>query len=435
MKFSDLLKIIWNNMWKRRTRTIFTMTGVIIGCLAVFIISSITNGFEKYLTTEMERLMDTSVITIYPNWNAQEDTSKKNKKEEDSSKTVLNEKNIKELEKIDFITEIIPMRYAYAPITVNKTESYGRFLAKDNFEPKDGNLLYGRYPRKKSREIILGYELAKELLGYTWETKLEDDSVLEELVGKKIRVGGEQIGEDEKSNMITTKKFSCKIVGISSKTSGFDQNVIETSIKFVDDIIKSNPNNEGDTLNKMLNNYESIQVRVDDKSKIGEYEAYIKELGYETSSYKEFENQTNSMIKTISLVLGSLAGISLLVAALGITNTMDMAIYERNKEIGIIKVIGGSLNDVRKIFVGEACAIAVTGGIISIVLGIIIDIIINNVAGTITKSMFGVPITTIAIPSITLVIGILVFCLCIGFVSGIIPANKAAKTDVITAIR
>lgn len=422
-------------MWKRRTRTIFTMLGVIIGCLAVFIISSITNGFHKYLTTEMEGLMDTSVITIYPNWNIKEDESKDNKKDEPTSKTVLNEKNIKELETLEYITEINPMRYANAPITIDKIESYGRFLSKSNFEPKEGKLLYGRYPRAKSREILLGYEVSKELLGYTWEDKLEDDSILEDLVGKKMKVGGEQLGEDEKSNMITTKKISCKVVGILSKTSGFNQNVIEASSKFVDDIIKSNPYNEGDTLNEMLNNYESILVKVDDKSRIGEYEGYLKDLGYETNSYKDFEEQTNSMLTTVSLVLGSLAGISLLVAALGITNTMDMAIYERNKEIGVIKVIGGSLTDVRKIFVGEACAIAVTGGIISIILGLIIDVVINKFAGSITMEMMGSSDINIAIPTVTLILGILVFCLCIGFVSGIMPANKAAKTDVITAIR
>jgi len=250
-----------------------------------------------------------------------------------------------------------------------------------------------------------------------------------------MKVGGEQLGEDEKGNMLTTKKFSCKVVGIISKTSGFDQGVIEASSKFVDDIIKSNPYNEGDALNEMLNNYESILVKVDDKSRIGEYEGYLKDLGYQTSSYKDFEEQTNSMLTTISLVLGSLAGISLLVAALGITNTMDMAIYERNKEIGVIKVIGGSLTDVRKIFVGEACAIAVTGGIISIILGLIIDVVINKFAGSITMEMMGSSDINIAIPTVTLILGILVFCLCIGFVSGIMPANKAAKTDVITAIR
>lgn len=424
-------------MWKRRTRTIFTMLGVIIGCLALFIISSITNGFEKYLTTEMDSLMDTSVINIYPNWEGDkglkvgEGTGEKN---ETISKNVLDEKVLKELKSLQYLIEVIPKRYANTQIFVDKVQSYGRFLAVDTFANKKGEVLAGRYPRDKSREVIVGYDLAKELLGYSWDTEIVDSSAMEQLVGKKMKVGGEELGQDEKGNNIKTKQYSCKIVGVLAK-SGFDTYVIETSSKFVDDIIKSNPYNEGEYLEQMLNNYESIDVRVDDKSKIGEYEGYLRELGYNTSSYKDYENQTKSMLRTISLVLGTLAGISLLVAALGITNTMDMAIYERNREIGVMKVIGGSLSDVRKIFVGEACAISVIGGIISIILGMIIDIIINKFASTFTQQMMVSSDIKIAVPSITLIVGIIIFCLFIGFISGILPANKAAKVDVITAIR
>lgn len=165
------------------------------------------------------------------------------------------------------------------------------------------------------------------------------------------------------------------------------------------------------------------------------YEGTLRNMGYQTSSFKEFEKQTRSMLLGVNIILGSLAGISLLVAALGITNTMDMAIYERNREIGVIKVIGGSVRDVIKIFVGEACAISITGGFISIILGVLATLGINSVAKSITENMMGQPIEKISVPSFSLILGILVFCLVIGFIAGILPARKAAKTDVITAIR
>lgn len=437
MKFKDLIEIIWKNMWKRRTRTIFTMLGVIIGCLAVFIISSITHGFEGYLTTEMEGLMDTSVISIYPNYEAQMNEGSGNTKPgEKDSKTVLNDKVVKELEKLEYLIEVTPMRYAHSQVEVNKIINYGRFLSVENFVEKEDELLVGRNPRAKSREVVIGYEMAKQLIGLTWEDKVKDDSIFEELIGKKMTVGGEDFGVDEKGNEIKGKKFSCKIVGIiSSSASGMDPTIIKASNKFVDDIIKSMPYQDEKQIQETLTKYDEIKVRVDDKEKLAEYEGYLRELGYQTSSFKDFENQTKNMIMTISLVLGSLAGISLLVAALGITNTMDMAIYERNKEIGVMKVIGGSLTDIRKIFVGEACAIAITGGIISIILGLIIDVIINKFAGSFTQAMMGTSDIKIAIPTVSLIIGILIFCLVIGFIAGILPANKAAKTDVISAIR
>ncbi|MDO4403071.1 MAG: ABC transporter permease, partial [Clostridiaceae bacterium] len=102
MRFKDLIGIIWRNMWKRKARTIFTMSGVIIGCLAVFIIVSITNGFEKYLNESMNGLMDTSVITVQPFW---AETN-----EDKNTKTTLDDKCVEEIKKLDFVENVTPKR-------------------------------------------------------------------------------------------------------------------------------------------------------------------------------------------------------------------------------------------------------------------------------------------------------------------------------------
>ncbi|ELC8442792.1 ABC transporter permease [Clostridium perfringens] len=431
MRFTDLLSIIWRNMWKRKTRTIFTMMGVIIGCLAIFIISSITNGFERYLTYEMESLMDTSVINIYPNWGGETDD-----KEASSSKTKLTDKNVEELNNLGYFSEVMPKRYAHTQIKYGKVQTYSRILANDkaNLIP-ESSILVGKTPRPRSKELLLGYDVAKELLGYTWEEKVKDDSEFQQLIGKRVKLGGEDFGEDEKGNPIKSKQVTCNIVGILTSGNGQSNYEIQSSRKLVDDMIKSVPLVDEQYLKEQLTTYERIDVRVDDKEMLESYEGILRDMGYQTNSFKEFEKQTRSMLLGVSIILGSLAGISLLVAALGITNTMDMAIYERNREIGVIKVIGGSIKDVIKIFVGEACAISITGGFISIMLGGLATWGINSVARSITESMMGQAIEKIAVPSVSLILGIFTFCLIIGFVAGILPARKAAKTDVITAIR
>lgn len=419
-------------MWKRRTRTIFTMSGVIIGCLAVFIISSITNGFEKYINDSMQGMMDTSVITVWPNWGGMDSDGKE---EESQLKTELNDKSLEEIESLYFVTEVIPRKTVGCSIKFNKLENWGQVLAKDNFGDVKEPVLGGRFPRPDSKELLVGYDMAKQLLGIGWEETVEDQVIIDGLVGKQMKIGSGWGGYDEDGNEISPKMFTVRIVGVLSQSYNELSYMLTGSTKLVNDMIKSQTGMSKEEIDKQLKSYEQFSVRVDDKSNLGEYEETIKSLGYQTSSFKDFEDSSRSMLMGVSLVLGTLAGISLLVAALGITNTMDMAIYERNKEIGVIKVIGGSLNDVRKIFVGEACAIAFTGGIISIVLGLLVDLGINSVARSLTESMLGQGIEKIAIPTPSLIAGILVFCLLIGFVSGILPANKAAKTDVITAIR
>ncbi|HFD2039661.1 TPA: FtsX-like permease family protein [Clostridium perfringens] len=431
MKFNDLLSIIWRNMWKRKTRTIFTMMGVIIGCLAIFIIISITNGFERYLTYEMESLMDTSVISIYPNWKSETEDNK-----DSTTKTKLTDKNVEELNKLGYFSEVIPKRYAHTQIKYGKNQTYARILSNDKANLiSESSLLAGKAPKNRSKELLLGYDVAKELLGYSWEEKVKDDSEFQKLIGKRVKLGGEDFGSDDKGNPLKSKQITCNIVGVLSSGNGQKNYEIQGSRKLVEDIIKGAPLVDEEFLKEQLTTYEGIDVRVDDKEMLESYEGTLRNMGYQTSSFKEFEKQTRSMLLGVNIILGSLAGISLLVAALGITNTMDMAIYERNREIGVIKVIGGSVRDVIKIFVGEACAISITGGFISIILGVLATLGINSVAKSITENMMGQPIEKISVPSFSLILGILIFCLVIGFIAGILPARKAAKTDVITAIR
>ena len=418
-------------MWKRKTRTIFTMMGVIIGCLAIFIIISITNGFERYLTYEMESLMDTSVISIYPNWKSETEDNK-----DSTTKTKLTDKNVEELNKLGYFSEVIPKRYAHTQIKYRKNQTYARILANDKANLiSESSFLAGKAPKNRSKELLLGYDVAKELLGYSWEEKVKDDSEFQKLIGKRVKLGGEDFGSDDKGNPLKSKQITCNIVGVLSSGNGQKNYEIQGSRKLVEDIIKGAPLVDEEFLKEQLTTYEGIDVRVDDKEMLESYEGTLRNMGYQTSSFKEFEKQTRSMLLGVNIILGSLAGISLLVAALGITNTMDMAIYERNREIGVIKVIGGSVRDVIKIFVGEACAISITGGFISIIFGVLATLGINSVAKSITENMMGQPIEKIAVPSFSLILGILIFCLVIGFIAGILPARKAAKTDVITAIR
>lgn len=224
-------------MWKRKTRTIFTMMGVIIGCLAIFIIISITNGFERYLTYEMESLMDTSVISIYPNWKSETEDNK-----DSTTKTKLTDKNVEELNKLGYFSEVIPKRYAHTQIKYGKNQTYARILANDKANLiSESSLLAGKVPKNRSKELLLGYDVAKELLGYSWEDKVKDDSEFQKLIGKRVKLGGEDFGSDDKGNPLKSKQITCNIVGILSSGNGQKNYEIQGSRKLVEDIIKGAP--------------------------------------------------------------------------------------------------------------------------------------------------------------------------------------------------
>lgn len=433
MRLEDLFQLIWKNLWKRKSRTIFTMVGVIIGCTAIFTIVSLGNGFKKYITDQLGSVFDTSVVSISPaippsSFGAPSTADEK------KLKTKLDDKVIKDLKNYPFVKYIVPKLNDYGDIEYKKistgvsvTAMPMRDLAKDN------KLAAGRFAVDGKNECILGYKIALILLGHKPTDKVDEDKIddiLRKTVKLKITKTGAALST-QASNKDNEKIVNLTIVGVS-KESTMDDFIIKTPLKVLEDIQKWK--SEGNE-NEDKKNYNSIDVILKDINKIDEAEKILKENGYQINSFKEMQKSIGSLLDGVKIVLAALGGISLLVAAFGITNTMNMAIYERKKEIGVMKVIGGSVKDIKKIFVGEACTIGLMGGFIGIVIGFIVNFLINTIMNLYMNKSGSANSVKIAAASLGLILFILIFSTFIGFISGILPATKAANLDVISSIK
>jgi ABC-type antimicrobial peptide transport system permease subunit len=138
--------------------------------------------------------------------------------------------------------------------------------------------------------------------------------------------------------------------------------------------------------------------------------------------------------RTIQAILAGIGAVSLLVAAIGITNTMVMSIYERTREIGIIKVLGANIRDIKKLFLIEAGLIGLGGGLIGLVLSYAVSVILNKAGMQLMGDMGGVS-RSISIISPELAIGAVVFSSLVGLISGYAPARRAMKISALDAIR
>ena len=180
-------------------------------------------------------------------------------------------------------------------------------------------------------------------------------------------------------------------------------------------------------------NYDHAYVKVDDINNVAEVEDQIQALGYDTYSMESMRESMQEQTNTIMLILGSLGGISLLVAAMGITNTMIMSIYERTREIGIMKVLGCVVGDIRTVFLMEAGLIGLGGGAIGVAVSYLISFGLNSLVG---GGALGISTDSqLSVIPLWLVGLALVFSTLIRLISGFSPANRAVKISALSAIK
>ena len=170
--------------------------------------------------------------------------------------------------------------------------------------------------------------------------------------------------------------------------------------------------------------YSSINVIADEIDNVSELQTAIGDLGYQTSSNSEWIEQTRQQSQSQQAMLGGIGAVSLLVAAIGIANTMMMSIYERTKEIGVMKVIGCGLFDIQQMFLMEAGMIGFGGGITGLSLSFIICIIINKVTAAQT-----------AVIPLWMYFASVVFAIIVSMAAGFAPSKRAMSLSALEAIR
>ena len=137
------------------------------------------------------------------------------------------------------------------------------------------------------------------------------------------------------------------------------------------------------------NGYDNVYVKVDDVDNVEAVEEAIQELGYSTYSMRSERENMQKQSQMIQMILGGLGAVSLFVAALSIANTMTMAIYERTKEIGVMKVLGCGLGKIRAMFLVEAAMIGFLGGVFGVAISYALSFALNTFGPLLMGSVLG----------------------------------------------
>jgi putative ABC transport system permease protein len=180
--------------------------------------------------------------------------------------------------------------------------------------------------------------------------------------------------------------------------------------------------------------FQSVTVRVTHAQATQDVEDKIKALGYGAFSLTDLMQGFKRGFIILDIFLSLIGSIALAVSSLGIVNTMVMSILERTREIGIMKAIGGSDGDIRKIFLVEASAIGVMGGVFGVALGWLVGRVINFGANIYIQNQGGTPGNLFSLP-LWLIGGAIGFSWLVSLIAGSYPASRAAKLDPIHALR
>ncbi|GHU91342.1 ABC transporter permease [Clostridia bacterium] len=459
----DALVMALRNLFKRKVRTILTVLGVVIGSTAIIVMTSIGVGVNKSFADQMNNMQDATTIQIY---NDSAYSGSKNA-------TVLDDAMIDTIRGIKGVTAVSPTvqmwmngltgRYGASFTLIGmdaaSMEAFGFRLNEGEFLSPDEpyGVLFGS-------DLIYQFKTEKERNQYNWtgrggsaEQKLHINIYRDKIVfspewslldGNNSNSGSEDnygdeggdLGDGGEKPFTPFKPIPVKGVGVLDGSLRYDAASsafmdVKTVAKIDKEYREWQRKQYGGT-QQQTQGYPQAMVRCDSIDVVSQVAKELNTYGFDyVYNPTEFVDQLKEMLSTLQIMLVAIGAVSLFVAAIGITNTMVMSIYERTREIGVMKVIGASLNDIRRLFLFEASLIGFLGGVLGVGLSLLVSYVMNHMQISFLEQVTGMVGGNISVIPLWLAGLAMGFSTLIGLVSGYLPARRATKLSALSALR
>ncbi len=418
MKFSDKVSTAVSNLGRRKVRTVLTSLGVIVGTLTIVTMVSLAFGVRRQINQQFESIGLDRVV-IRPSGDRSGGAF--NPFNSDRRTKLITPALVQEWKRWPGVTEAIaevnlPWDVGAGLKWKNRTEAVeviGEVARRRNLFSKPLEAVKGTLELPDQGGVVLSQGLAQDLKvpKTKWATLLN-----------------QQVQVVLQSPRGETQSFPLRVFGISSEKNPQIQLAAADRIA-----MKSWWFNNPRLLQS--EGYDIVTLRTTDVGVASKLVPRLKKAGFQVESIEAILEVANRIFSLITVMLGMVGGVALLVASIGIANTMIMAIYERTREIGTLKAMGASRSDIRQMFMMEAGFIGLIGGFWGLLGGWLLGRGLNQVIHWYGQQR-QLPMTgDFFLVTPLLALQVLAFATLIGIVAGFFPAQRAAQLDPLAALR
>lgn len=445
MRIVDYIDLSFSNLWKKKLRTFLTTFGVVIGIGALVCMIAFGKGMQRNVSERFKELELFNFITVYSGSLTPRGLLSEKPEDKEGPEAVLDDDALDKIQKIRGVDLVLPDIRFPAAVSFNGREKFSlvQVISSEVTQSKSMSLRTGQpYSTDDEDSVIVSDSLLSGFLIKDFSSVIGEKITITSLTFDFSNFDPSDISSLFRGDKLPFAKesYEMTIVGVA-ENMGFGGPALLRSDIYIppgtSTRMKKLPiTNLWDLLREPsgLKGYSLVNVRLTSPQFIDTAKKRIEELGFKTFALIDQFEEFQKGFMFLDMLLIALGMIALVVASLGIINTMVMSIMERYSEIGIMKAVGASDRDIQKIFFFEASSIGFLGGLFGLGLGWVVSLIINRVVNYfLTKQ--GLPfIEYFSFPWL-LCVGAVLFAVLISLIAGIYPAVRAARVDPVVALR
>ena len=418
MTIQDQIRAAFSNVGRRKLRSGLASLGVVVGTVTIVLMVSLASGVRWQINRQFETL-GLDRLTVNSTGGRRGDFNPFGFSPQKKLITIQDVKKWKSLSGVDTVVPEVNLPGSVGlGLNWNGTNQSVR-LSGGDFRP--GMVMFQESPKAVAGSLELpetgGIVLSQGAVR-TAGISSNDFS----------RVIGQDVETVLRTSRGETQSYHLRVQGISPDRSPTIQ------VSLADRVAMKNWwFNATNILER--EGYDLVTIRAVDVSRANTLSAQLRRDGFQVQSVEVFVTVANRIVTIVTLMFTLIGSIALLVATIGIANTMVMAIYERTREIGILKAMGASRREIRQMFMLEAGFIGMIGGVFGLLIGWLLGLGLNQAIEIISRIREQPVHGKFFLVTPLLAVGAITFATLIGLVAGLLPAQRAAKLDPLEALR